>query len=76
MTTNTSAGPLVLDRADDYLYYVDNQETAPFIGRLKLNVNGTVTSEETFIVASGRIFGLAMDARMQHRKVSRNCLPS
>jgi hypothetical protein len=76
MTTNTSAGPLIIDRADDYLYYVDNQDTAPFIGRLKLNINGTVTAEESFITATGRIFGLAMDARVQHRKVTLHLPPN
>ena len=46
MTTNSSAGPLVLDRGADKLYYVDNQDVAPFIGRLTLSINGTANADE------------------------------
>jgi len=69
MTTNSSAGPLVLDRAADYLYFVDNNEAAPFIGRILLDVNGTAVTDESWLVVTGRIFGFAMDAHFNRRKL-------
>jgi hypothetical protein len=44
MTTDTSAGPLVLDSATRTLIYVDNNAISPFIGKLLLTRNSTVSS--------------------------------
>lgn len=44
MTTDLSAGPLIIDRATNTLIYVDNDISSPFIGKLSLSTNTTVSS--------------------------------
>ena len=54
LTTNTSAGPMLIDRAKDFLYYVDNNADSPFIGRFFLSVNGTETAAVVVCVINMR----------------------
>jgi hypothetical protein len=70
MTTDHSAGPIVLDRAKDQLIYVDNNPTTPFIGTVSLVANSSVYSSSTWLSLTGQVFGFAFDAHFLRRKVS------
>jgi hypothetical protein len=69
LTSTKSAGPLVIDRAKTMLYFVDNNPSAPFIGRFELTVNITTKTYETFRTLSGVVTGFAMNPYFLQRKV-------
>lgn len=72
LTSNISAGPLLIDRAKDHLYFVDQNPAAPFIGRLNMTYNGTVDSLNSYqiwLALTDQIVGFAMDAHFNRRRI-------
>jgi hypothetical protein len=69
LTSNQSAGPLLIDRAKSMLYFVDNNPSSPFIGRFVLTANITTKTYEVFRTLSGVVTGFAMNPYFLQRKV-------
>lgn len=68
LSSNTSAGPLVLDQTRDRIYYIDNHPISPYIGiaPLRPDVAGSFT---LWLPLTERVFGLTLDAYFSRRKV-------
>jgi hypothetical protein len=64
LTSNISAGPLLIDKAMDYVYFVDQNPEAPFIGRFEItyNVSSDLELYETWLALSEPVVGFTMDA--------------
>lgn len=70
LTSNSSAGPMVLDLAKNRIFYIDADPAAPFIGVLYLPVTGSSSSNHSMWLRLGyKVFGLAMDAHFKRRKL-------
>jgi hypothetical protein len=70
MTSNTSAGPLVLDAAKDELIYVDANPRNGFIGKASaFGERNNYTRWYTYPSTSYKVFGLALDIRNRIRKL-------
>ena len=71
LTSNSSAGPMVLDQAKNRIFFVDAAPAAPFIGVLYLPVAGSSSSSNhsVWLRLGYQVFGLAMDAHFKRRKL-------
>lgn len=65
LSSNTSAGPLVLDATKDRMFYVDQHPVRPFIGVALLRGAPGIYTE--WVSISYRIFGMASDAHFKRR---------
>jgi len=67
LTSNSSAGPLVIDDGKHQLFFVDANPVAPFIGLASIDsLQSTYTH---FLSLSAPVFGFACDARPNQRKL-------
>jgi hypothetical protein len=75
LSTSTSSGPLVLDYADGHLYYVDNNNVAPYLGRKLTTAADAVTNDTAIIFVNlpSKVFGMVMDTRPTQRRVYLSC---
>lgn len=67
LTTNSSAGPILIDAKFTRLFFVDANPVRPFIGRA--NLDSTDGSFDQWLFLPTDIFGFAMDARFRQRKL-------
>jgi len=70
LTSNVSAGPIVFDQARERIFFYDANPIAPFIGVAQ--TNGTINASDPYqvwIVVPRPVFGFALDARVQRRKL-------
>lgn len=66
MTSNTSAGPLLVDNAKMELIFADNGPSS-FIG--KANLSGNTTYYKTWLYLSHSVRGMTFDSHFSTRKV-------
>eukprot|EP01041_Mallomonas_annulata_P002290 gene2290-4453_t len=66
LTSNSSAGPLVIDQSGGWLYYVDNDARNPYIGRMEL-VNPT--NHTRWLSLTCHPTSMAIDAHYDRRKL-------
>jgi hypothetical protein len=73
MTSTSSAGPLLIDRAKSYVYFVDNNPSSPFIGRFTITYNISASGNTPYSMwlslTGGVVTGFAMDAHWARRKI-------
>lgn len=70
LTSNISAGPLLIDRAKDCVYFVDQNPDSPFIGRLNITYNASSEGGyERWLDLNGQVVGFAMDAHFNRRRI-------
>jgi hypothetical protein len=73
MTSNSSAGALVIDRGTDHLFFVDTNPLASFIGRAPMNQYSANISKQAidylWLSVSYEIFALATDAHYNRRRL-------
>ena len=70
LTSNSSAGPMVLDQAKNRIFYIDANPAGPFIGVLYLPVTDTSSSNHSMWLRLGyQVYGFAMDANFNRRKL-------
>lgn len=69
LTSNVSAGPLLIDRAKDYVYFVDQNPAAPFIGRFNMTYNASTVDYENWLDLNDVVVGFAMDAHFDRRRI-------
>jgi hypothetical protein len=65
LTSNSSAGPLLLDATKDRLFFVDQHPVFPYIGIASLR--GPLGSSSVWLSVTYRIFGIASDAHFRRR---------
>ena len=69
MTSNTSAGPLVLDNAGQQIFYVDKNPANRFIGVASIEPGNGYGNSKVFLQVNYEIFGFAFDASNFQRKL-------
>lgn len=78
LTTTSSAGPLVIDKVKNRLYFVDNNVGSPFIGYMVLNntdwsenAPGPIAAGEyiTLFSVTGVVSGFTIDTHFKRRRL-------
>lgn len=67
LTSNSSAGPLIIDSGKNQLFFVDANPKAPFIGFASMDTAPSTYS--IFLTLTSSVFGFACDARPNQRKL-------
>ena len=69
LTSNVSAGPLLLDKARDHVYFVDQNPLGPFIGRFNISYNASEVNYDIWLALSRPVVGFTMDAHFNRRRI-------
>ena len=67
LSSNSSAGPLLIDATKDRMFYLDDHPTFPFIGVAPLR--GDLGASAVWLQVSYRIFALTADAHFKRRNL-------
>ena len=69
LSTNSSAGPLVVDDATNMLFAVDNKNGSAFITRASIKHIHNDTSLEPWVIVEYKITGVALDPHWNRRRL-------